>query len=85
MEGYAATMNKGTFFDIRTPSKLPDALRGEKYAFVALPVSEFRKNGSINQDNIGLGRLCPIDPDIPDSAMIQGIAVFTKYVKMSII
>jgi RNA-binding protein Tab2/Atab2 len=57
---------------------LPDALRGEQYAFVALPVSEFRKGGSIDNDNVGLGRLCPIDPTIPDDAMIQGLAVFTK-------
>ncbi|KAG5189744.1 hypothetical protein JKP88DRAFT_197491 [Tribonema minus] len=78
MEGYTPTMTQGNFFDIRTPSRLPDALRGDKYAFVALPVSEFRKGGSIDDSNIGLGRLCPIDPEIPDDAMVQGLAVFTK-------
>lgn len=39
----------------QTPTPLPDALRGEQYAFVGMPVSEFRK-GNINDENIGVGR-----------------------------
>jgi len=50
----------GASFDIRTPVKLPDALRGEKYAFVSLPVGSFLEGGDINEGNIGVGRLCPI-------------------------
>merc|ERR1712176_1221414 len=46
MEGYNRNMVPSTtgaaaFLDVRTPVKMPDALRGEKYAFVALPVAEF--------------------------------------------
>lgn len=40
----------------KTPAPLPDALRGEQYAFVGMPVAEFRR-GNINGDNIGVGRL----------------------------
>ena len=39
----------------QTPTPLPDALRGEQYAFVGMPVSEFRQ-GNINDDNVGVGR-----------------------------
>lgn len=39
----------------QTPTPLPDALRGEQYAFVTMPVSEFRQ-GNINDDNVGVGR-----------------------------
>ena len=40
---------------MQTPTPLPDALRGEQYAFVGMPVSEFRQ-GNINEDNVGVGR-----------------------------
>lgn len=42
---------------LQTPTPLPDALRGEQYAFVGMPVSEFRK-GNINDENVGVGRYC---------------------------
>ena len=47
-----------SFLDVRTPVKLPDALRGEKYAFVSLPLAEFMEGGGVSSDNIGVGRLC---------------------------
>ena len=82
MEGYRATMAggpaKASFLNVRTPVKLPDALRGEKYAFVALPVAEFKKGGSINQDNIGVGRLCPVDPRLAADEFVQGIVIMTN-------
>ncbi|CAM9616476.1 unnamed protein product [Chrysoparadoxa australica] len=81
MTGYTPTMAASTFFDIRTPSKLPDELRGEKYAFVALPVTEFREGGSISNENIGVGRLAPVDPALPDDTMIQGILMLTERAK----
>ncbi|CAM9498434.1 unnamed protein product [Laminaria digitata] len=76
MPGYKATMKQPAFFDIRTPTPLPDALRGEQYAFVGMPVSEFRQ-GNINDDNVGVGRLCPLDASLPDDAIIPGLAMFT--------
>eukprot|EP00633_Aureoumbra_lagunensis_P002075 CAMPEP_0197293488 /NCGR_PEP_ID=MMETSP0890-20130614/28705_1 /TAXON_ID=44058 ORGANISM="Aureoumbra lagunensis, Strain CCMP1510" /NCGR_SAMPLE_ID=MMETSP0890 /ASSEMBLY_ACC=CAM_ASM_000533 /LENGTH=189 /DNA_ID=CAMNT_0042768269 /DNA_START=439 /DNA_END=1008 /DNA_ORIENTATION=+ len=38
-------------------SRLPDGLRGEQYAFVTLPLSEFLPGGGVTSDNVGVGRL----------------------------
>ena len=89
MEGYRANMaSSGTsdptgssFLDIRTPIKLPDALRGERYAFVSLPLAEFQEGGGVTEENIGVGRLCPIDDDLPGDAFVQGIVIMTKRAK----
>jgi hypothetical protein len=82
MEGYRATMAGGTakasFLDVRTPIKLPDALRGEKYAFVSLPLAEFLPGGGITSENIGIGRICPVAPDLPADAFVQGIVILTN-------
>lgn len=85
MDGYRATMAaapaRASFLDVRTPIKLPDALRGEKYAFVSLPLAEFRDGGAIDRDNVGVGRLCPVGgefaKEFPADAFVQGIAIFT--------
>jgi len=86
MEGYQPTMSGiggigGTFLDIQTAVKLPDALRGEKYAFVGLPLAEFIENGSINEDNIGVGRLCPVDEGLPADSFVQGVVILTSRAK----
>mmetsp|Transcript_27721 Transcript_27721/g.26540 ORF Transcript_27721/g.26540 Transcript_27721/m.26540 type:complete len:346 (-) Transcript_27721:286-1323(-) len=81
MEGYRPTMSgsgRASFLDIRTAVKLPDSLRGEKYAFVSLPLAEFREDGDINDENTGIGRLCPVDPELPADAFVQGVAIFTS-------
>ena len=72
-----------SFMDVRTPMKLPDALRGEKYAFVSLPLAEFLPGGSITKENIGVGRLCPLDDanDLPADAFVQGIVILTTRAK----
>ena len=67
-----------SFMDVRTPVKLPDALRGEKYAFVGLPLAEFLPGGDINEDNIGVGKLCPIDPTLPADSFVQGVVILTQ-------
>lgn len=80
LEGYNANLLGSTapsFLDVRTPIKLPDALRGEKYAFVALPVNEFLPGGGVSPDNIGVGRLCPLPPNCPADAFVQGIVIFS--------
>lgn len=82
MEGYRQSMagvdpSGSSFLDIRTPVKLPDALRGEKYAFVSLPLAEFKEGGGVSEDNIGVGRLCPVDEDLPGDAFVQGIVLMT--------
>ncbi|CAB9507812.1 TAB2 homolog, chloroplastic [Seminavis robusta] len=81
MEGYRASMVGAagpSFMDVRTPVKLPDALRGEQYAFVGLPLAEFLPGGDISQDNIGVGKLCPIDPTLPADAFVQGVVILTQ-------
>jgi hypothetical protein len=81
MEGFNANMVGSTipsFLDVRTPVRLPDALRGEKYAFVALPVAEFLPGGSVDATNIGVGRICTIPRDIPADAFVQGVVILTN-------
>jgi len=82
MEGYRATMAGGparsSFLNVRTPIKLPDALRGEKYAFVALPLAEFLEGGGVDGDNVGVGRVCPVDKELPADAFVQGIVILTS-------
>jgi len=86
MEGYRASMAGSqtsggpSFLNIRTPVKMPDALRGEKYAFVALPLAELLPGGSINDENIGVGRLCSIPENLSTNAdtFVQGIVILTQ-------
>jgi hypothetical protein len=77
----AADPSGGSFLDIRTPVKLPDALRGERYAFVMLPLSEFREGGDITAENVGVGKLCPLldeDRGLPSDSFVQGIVIFSS-------
>jgi hypothetical protein len=66
------------FMDVRTAVKLPDALRGKKYAFVALPLAEFLPGGGVTAENVGVGKLCPVDPDLPADSFVQGIVILTQ-------
>jgi RNA-binding protein Tab2/Atab2 len=78
---YKATMvgsSGPSFLDVRTPVKLPDSLRGEQYAFVGLPLAEFFPGGDISQDNVGVGKLCPLDPNLPADAFVQGVVILTQ-------
>jgi RNA-binding protein Tab2/Atab2 len=76
MEGYnpamASSMTAPSFLDVRTPIKLPDALRGEKYAFVALPIQEFLPGGGVAADNIGVGRLCQLPAFVTTGTTANG-------------
>jgi len=91
MEGYRATMGVSgsfasggpSFLNVRTPVKMPDALRGEKYAFVALPLAEMLPGGSITSDNIGVGSMCTISESLagdlpPADCFVQGIVILTQ-------
>jgi len=91
MEGYKSSMGVSggfmaggpSFLNVRTPVKMPDSIRGEKYAFVALPLAEMLPGGSITSDNIGVGRMCPIPEDIggdlpPADTFVQGIVILTQ-------
>lgn len=86
MKGYQPSMSGvkgigGTFLDIRTAVKLPDVLRGEKYAFVGLPLAEFIQGGTINGKNIGVGRLCLVDNNLPADSYVQGLVILTSRAK----
>lgn len=85
MEGYKPTMASsdigGGFLDVRTPVKLPDALRGEKYAFVSLPLSEFKEGGGVNAETIGVGKICPVNDDLPGDAFVSGVVILTPRAK----
>ena len=74
----ASRIGGPSFLDVRTPVKLPDALRGEKYAFVSLPLAEFMEGGDISDENIGIGKLCPIPEGLPADGFVQGIVFFTN-------
>ena len=74
----AGGMTGPSFLDVRTPIKLPDALRGEKYAFVGLPLAEFLPGGDVTEENIGVGKLCTIDPNLPADAFVQGVVILTQ-------
>lgn len=89
MEGYNAAMVGSTapsFLDVRTPIKLPDALRGEKYAFVALPIQEFMPGGSVTADNVGVGRLCQLPASVTSASgsvigadtFVQGVVILSS-------
>lgn len=91
MEGYRSTMGVSggmasggpSFLNVRTPVKMPDSLRGEKYAFVALPLAELLPGGSITDENIGVGRLCAISESLagdlpPADTFVQGIVILTQ-------
>jgi hypothetical protein len=81
MENYNAAMVGGSspsFLDVRTPIKMPDALRGEYYAFVGLPVAEFMPGGDIKQENVGVGRLCPLPPNLPADSFVQGVVIISS-------
>jgi RNA-binding protein Tab2/Atab2 len=65
-------------FNVRTPVKLPDALRGEYYAFVGLPLAEFLPGGGVTPDNVGVGKLCLISTTAPADAFVPGIVVISQ-------
>lgn len=68
--------------DLGSPEPLPDALRGEKWAFVQLPLSNLREmmapvaegdmfGSSFNLAAAGLG-------DLPGDILVPGVAVFSR-------
>ena len=84
MKGYkpAAAMGGG-FLDISTPQKLPDAMRADQFAFVSLPLSEVMAGGDVTNENIGVGKLCPIPQNLDPDTMLSGILFITRrYVRV---
>jgi len=81
MAGYQPTLREksASIFDVTAePAKLPDALRGEQYAFVTLPLAEFRDQGGVTDSSVGAGRLCPVNPTFPDDATVHGVLMLSR-------
>ena len=78
MTGYNPQLKQGNImdFEVSQPEKLPDLLKSESYAYVALPAEVFWNN-EVNNDNIKIGRLCPLK-DMPKTGWIHGITLFSK-------
>jgi|TARA_B110000977_G_scaffold200878_1_gene292992 hypothetical protein len=64
-------------FEASSPRPLPDALRGESWAFVALPLAGVRDEIEQVKKNKVFGDVLAIDPNTPDDTLIPGIAVYT--------
>ena len=78
MPGFNPQLRQQTIldYDVSQPDRLPDVLKAESYAFVALPAEVFW-NGEVNAENINRGRLCPIR-EMPKTGWIHGITLFSK-------
>jgi hypothetical protein len=78
LKGYNPTLKQQTILDIEVskPDRLPDVLRAEKYAFVALPAEVFW-NQQINQENIQIGKLMSLQ-GMPKVGWIHGITLFSQ-------
>ena len=78
MDGYNTQLRQQTILDyeISQPERLPDVIRAESYAFVALPAEVFWDQ-QVNAENIKKGRLCPIR-GMPKTGWIHGITLFSK-------
>ena len=78
MKGYNPQLKQQTIldYDVTQPDRLPDVLKAQSYAFVALPAESFW-NQEVNKDNINKGMLSPIR-DLPKSGWVHGITLFSK-------
>ena len=78
MPGYNPQLRQQTIldYDVSQPDRLPDVLKSESYAFVALP-AEALWNGEINKENVNRGKLCPIT-ELPKEGLVYGITLFSK-------
>lgn len=78
MSGYNPQLRQQTILDyeVNQAERLPDVLRAQSYAFVALPAEVFWE-GQVSADNIKRGRLCSIR-QMPKTGWIHGITLFSK-------
>jgi len=65
-------------FEMSSARPLPDALRGESWAFVALPLVAVREEAMSVSSGRVFGDLLELDPNLPDDTLIPGIAVYTR-------
>lgn len=78
MPGYSPQLRQQTVldYDVAQPDRLPDVLKSESYAFVALRAESFWSR-EVNEQNIGRGYLCPLE-GMPRTGWIQGLTLFSR-------
>ena len=76
--GYDASAPPLMAFEATAPKRLPDALRGESWAFVALPLVGVREEMEQVKRGRVFGATLEIDENLPDDTLIPGIAVYTS-------
>ena len=78
MPGYSPQLRQQTVldYDAAQSDRLPDVLKSESYAFVALRAESFW-SGEVNRENINRGHLCPL-AGMPRTGWIQGLALFSR-------
>ena len=66
--------------NLKLPVRLPEQLRGEQYAVATLPYAEFLPDqGSISEENIGFGSLCPLPATaLSPETMVPGVVIFSR-------
>jgi len=88
--GYkAGTAPVVSLLDKPPPAELPDALRGEQWAFVQLPLSDLKAEGKLVTNGSVFGQMFDLEPggvvgdavtgDLPGpDALVPGVAVFSR-------
>ena len=76
--GYDGSSSPMMGFETSAPKPLPDALRGESWAFVALPLIGVKEEAMQVSANRVFGDLLDIDEALPDDTLVPGIAVYTR-------
>jgi hypothetical protein len=75
-EGYQATVNPSVQFVPETPVALPDALIGEKWAFVSLPIAAFDE---MSEWDIGFGEAFGLPmTGLGPETQIPGLIIFSS-------
>mmetsp|Transcript_28658 Transcript_28658/g.111904 ORF Transcript_28658/g.111904 Transcript_28658/m.111904 type:complete len:335 (-) Transcript_28658:583-1587(-) len=60
--------------EVKVGEKMPDSLRGEKFAFVTLELGQIR---ALEPEDVGFGEICPIPQSLSDDLTIPGICVYS--------
>mmetsp|Transcript_3169 Transcript_3169/g.5583 ORF Transcript_3169/g.5583 Transcript_3169/m.5583 type:complete len:368 (-) Transcript_3169:166-1269(-) len=82
MPGYKKELKPDRrILNVRVGEKMPDALRGDRYAFVSLPLEALQE---AIEDPPAFGDICPIDREqlgLSDESLISGVLMFSKRAK----
>ena len=76
--GYDETAAPLMMFEAQAPKPLPDALRGESWAFVALPLVGVKEEMQSVISGKAFGDVLNIDPSLAEDTLIPGVVVYTS-------